>query len=222
MRAVVLPRKLGGTEQVDLCGDCQALWFDAHESLQLTPGAIVELFREIHEQKPQVRRALPARLPCPRCSDPLALTQDQTNSGHFSYYRCLHGHGRFTPFFQFLREKAFVRTLPPDEVERLKAQVRVIRCASCGGPVDLERNTACPWCRSAIVALDPDSVTRALADYRAAEAKRGTVDVGPLVDAILLGAHQGPDPNAAAHDGLDLIESGLGALVRALTGQRQA
>ncbi len=221
MRALVLERKPLGTVQVDLCGDCRALWFDAFESVQLTPGATLELFRCIHESAPQTREPLPARLPCPRCSVALVLTHDQTRTGRFAYYRCEKGHGRFTPFLQFLREKAFIRPLPPDELARLKAQVRVIRCASCGGPVDLEQNAVCPWCRSAIVALDPDSVARALAGYREAEAQRTSVDVGKLADALLMAGRTGPDPAAAPDPGgLDLVETGLRALTRALTGQR--
>jgi hypothetical protein len=37
-------------------------------------------------------------------------------AGRFSYWRCPDEHGRLTPFFQFLREKQFVRSLTPAEL----------------------------------------------------------------------------------------------------------
>jgi len=172
MRQLDLDRQHHGRVTVDLCNACQALWFDALESLHLSPVGTLALFRAIHEARPETRRALPSRVSCPRCDTSLTLTQDLQRTTRFSYYRCRHGHGRFTPFFQFLREKDFVRPVPPDELERLKKLVRIIRCSSCGAPVDLERATACGHCRAPIVVLDPDAVTKAIRQLDAAETRR--------------------------------------------------
>ncbi len=49
MQPLRLTRKLEGELTVDLCADCQALWFDAFESGQLTPGATLELFEAIRK-----------------------------------------------------------------------------------------------------------------------------------------------------------------------------
>ena len=41
--------QLGRSVTVDLCDPCQSIWFDPRESLQLTPGATLMLFRLIGE-----------------------------------------------------------------------------------------------------------------------------------------------------------------------------
>ena len=218
MQSLVLDRKTGGTVTIDLCSPCQALWLDAFESVQLTPGAVVALFGAIHAARPDTRRPLPASLPCPRCNERLVLTHDQTTTAHFTYYRCPYRHGRLTPFVQFLREKSFVRVLPPAELEELKAHVRVIHCSSCGAPVDLEADTACPFCRAPIVALDPHAVETALARYRAAEDQRTRIDPVALVDGLLQArsVHDDERPGGsgtgAASAVVDLVGLGLDAL----------
>jgi hypothetical protein len=68
MQSQRLPRKLLGEETVDLCVSCQALWFDAFESIQLTPGATLALFDTIRKLPQASARALPSRLSCPRCT----------------------------------------------------------------------------------------------------------------------------------------------------------
>ena len=169
MQALDLERRAVGTLVVDLCGLCQTLWFDPMESPQLSPKATLELFRAINDARPDERRALPRRMNCPRCDTPLAETQDLQHTTRFSYYRCLHGHGRLTPFFQFLREKNFIRPIPREELERLKSLVRIIRCSSCGAPIDLAKSTACEFCRAPIAILDPEAASRAVRELTTAE-----------------------------------------------------
>src|SRR6478609_1490915 len=113
MRSLALPREPLAPVTVDVCDDCQALWLDATESQQLTPGAVIALFRAIGSSRPTHRDAYPALLPCPRCTTPLTLTQDLQHTTRFTYYRCRYGHGRFTPYVQFLREKNFIRAPDP-------------------------------------------------------------------------------------------------------------
>jgi hypothetical protein len=183
MRSLVLERQLVGTLTVDLCGGCQALWFDAFESVQLAPASTIELFRAIHAAGDDAeRRPLPATMRCPRCNEALKLVHDLQRNTHFSYHRCPHGHGRFTPFFQFLREKNFVRPLGAGELARLKQAVRVVRCAGCGAPIDLATMTACAYCRAPIAILDPDAVAKTLAELSSAKPLRAPVDID--VDAL--------------------------------------
>ena len=66
-------------------------------------------------------------MPCPRCGAPLSLTHDVQRSTRFVYYRCEFGHGRLTAFYQFLREKNFVRNLKAREVARLRADIKQLR-----------------------------------------------------------------------------------------------
>ncbi|MGE5105669.1 MAG: hypothetical protein ACM3NZ_13035 [Betaproteobacteria bacterium] len=172
MRSLALPRNPLAPLSLDACDDCQALWLDATESQQLTPGAVIEVFRAIATSRPAQRTPYPAFLPCPRCTSALTLTQDLQRTTRFTYYRCRYGHGRFTPYVQFLREKNFIRPPDPAELARLRAVVATVRCTSCGGPVPLDRNAVCPYCGAPVMLLDPDAVGKALEGLRAAEEKR--------------------------------------------------
>jgi endogenous inhibitor of DNA gyrase (YacG/DUF329 family) len=211
-----LQRKPLGEETVDVCVACQAIWFDAFESVQLTPGATLTLFDTIRKSPPPPGQALPSRLPCPRCTAPLAMTHDLQRTTRFTYYRCDFGHGRFTPFVQFLREKDFIRPLSPAELARLKETIRVVQCSSCGAPVDLEKDAACPYCRAPIAILDTGAVNATVRNLQSAETRRTTVDVDALVDSML-DAHRhaseehlrGLDADPGTGLGVDLVRLGL-------------
>lgn len=95
----------------------------------------------------------------------LAPSQDLCKSGRFSYFRCQRGDGRYTPFFQFLREKQFVRTPTATELQQVRAQVRQITCSECGAPIDLENEQQCKYCHAPIAFLDPDAVEKAMRMY---------------------------------------------------------
>ena len=166
------PRTQGGEVVLDLCYSCQGLWFDQHESQQIAPGGVIELFREIHARRDTPRLPLPAALHCPRCGDGLRHGMDLVKpGGRFNYHRCPQQHGRFVVFSQFLIEKGFIRQLNPAEIARLAVEVRQIRCNGCGAPVDLQRDPACPHCRAPIALLDPQAVDNALARYRQADSE---------------------------------------------------
>jgi hypothetical protein len=224
MRPQHLASKITGELTVDLCADCQAIWFDAFESTQLAPGATLQLFEAIRTARPAMRRPPPATLPCPRCTLPLALTQDVQHTTRFSYYRCASGHGRLTPFAQFLREKDFIRAPTPAELARLKASIRQISCSSCGAPIDLERDAACPYCRAPIAILDPDAVAATIRALQSAEAKRTSVDVPALVEAMLDAQREARGSTSwsvLTHQGssatIDLVRLGLDAIAAYMT-----
>ena len=226
MKAIDVERRAAGTLVVDLCDGCQALWFDAMESPQLSPKATLELFRAINDARPEVHRTLPRHMMCPRCDTPLAPTQDVQHTTRFSYYRCPRGHGRLTPFFQFLREKNFVRQVPKEELERLKSLVRIVRCSSCGAPIDLARSTACEFCRAPIAILDPEAAGRAVRELTSAE---GNVPP-PMDDAARAAAGimaAAEFERALAREqvqrqegfAVDLVEIGLSALAAMLASR---
>jgi hypothetical protein len=223
MRALDMERRAAGTLVVDLCESCQALWFDPMESPQLSPSATLELFRAINAVRPEERRTLPRHMNCPRCDTPLAQTQDLQRTTRFSYYRCVRGHGRLTPFFQFLREKNYIRPIPKEELERLKSLVRIIRCSSCGAPIDLATSTACEFCRAPIAILDPEAASRAVRELTAAEASTAPPmdDAARAAAAVMAAAQferalarqQAERENGFA---VDLISIGLSALASAM------
>jgi Transcription factor zinc-finger len=210
----VLERTPHGEVVVDLCVRCHALWFDAFESVRLTPAATVALFEAVRAAEEPVRAELQS-LACPRCRAGLVETHDVRHTTRFVYWRCPRGHGRFTPFVQFLREKDFLRPLAPREIERLKVHVRTIRCTGCGAPVDLSRDARCAYCAGPIEAFDVGAAAatvRALEDRTAARAR---IDVDGLAEA-LLGA--GASRPRAGHP-LDLVETGLRVLAAWLPGR---
>jgi hypothetical protein len=185
MATMRLERKPLGDASIDACAGCRALWFDGYESVQLTPGATLALLKAIHEAEREPVQALRDTLSCPRCSGQLALTRDLSRSTRFTYYRCARGHGRFTPFVQFLLEKSFVRPLPKPELERLRKAVGTVRCNGCGAAIDLAKDAACPYCRAPIAVLDPDALSQTVAALSAAETARHSIDPVALADALI-------------------------------------
>ncbi|MCK6412032.1 MAG: zf-TFIIB domain-containing protein [Azonexus sp.] len=218
------PRTQGGEVVLDLCYSCQGLWFDQHESQQIAPGGVIELFREIHARRDTPRLPLPAALHCPRCGDGLRHGTDLVKpGGRFNYHRCPQQHGRFVAFSQFLIEKGFIRQLNPAEIARLAVEVRQIRCNGCGAPVDLQRDPACPHCRAPIALLDPQAVDNALARYRQAEQEQrvapGAEVLGDLIVANARERKQLRQKTGNRNNDielLDLLVDGAGFILRLL------
>lgn len=194
-------KKPQGKVELDFCFACHAIWFDQYESAVLTPGAVLELFRAIHKHHDQPPRPLGDTLRCPACRTRLALTNDFQRSNRIAYYRCTAAHGRLSTFFQFLREKHFVRDLTKLEIDRLRVNVKQVRCSSCGAPVDLGRDPQCGYCRSPISILDADAVRKTIAELDAKERGRNLGDPQAIVDNLLAGRRTGVDgpvdPDAA-------------------------
>ena len=213
-----------GTLDLDLCFTCRAIWFDPFESTQLTPGAIIELFRIINEPRDAPPRPLSDASRCPVCMRTLALTHDIERTNRITYYRCPSGHGRLTTFFTFLREKNFVRSLSPVEIDRLKASVKQVRCSSCGAPIDVEHDAACRYCGAPIAILDADAVAKELALLGDAERGRGQVSPTAAIDAMLATKRfevqmARIDPYSASHPGsalVDLVDAALGTFLERL------
>ena len=239
MEAQDFERHDHGAVRIDLCFTCDGIWFDHLESMQLAPAAVIELFKEIYTHRHGIRQPLTTRLSCPRCRDELALSFDLSKSGRFSYFRCPRGDGRFTPFLQFLREKQFLRSLTEVELQRVRSQVRQIRCSECGAPIDLEHDSQCRYCHAPVSFLDPEAVEKAVRMWSDAESRRqlgSTSEVlGSALQRIQLHhADQAAPPaahlgnrlllaNAGAPDGgtgpmLDLVALGIHAIGRLFAG----
>jgi hypothetical protein len=177
-------RKVSGTVELDLCFSCRSIWFDKFESLQIEAVGVIELFRLIGEHGNDQRLPLADKLPCPRCSEFMVPTMDRARSGAFNYLRCPRQHGHFIVFAQFMIEKGFVRQLSGAEIEKLKVGIGVIRCPGCGAPVDIRRDSACPYCHAPIALLDPSAIESALAAYHR-DADRKPPDAMLLAEAII-------------------------------------
>lgn len=212
--------KYGKVVLLDLCFPCNGLWFDSQENLQLTAGALLRLFTIIHEKHAVQLQALGETLQCPRCASKLRETMDMQRSTRFHYFRCPREHGRFITFFQFLREKNFVRSLNAKEVSELTQYIKTLNCSNCGAAIDLEKASACAYCRTPITMLDPRQLEKTLQELRQAEEKRQAGD--PLLPAKLImdrlqtesaWRRQSHKPYTMDSSSLDLIQEGLTALI---------
>jgi hypothetical protein len=154
MNSLALDAHLGTRVELDICAACQVIWFDRLENLRLTPGATLQLFRMIGEQPRSGAGPHGAPLPCPRCGIRLLLTNDRQRNTAFRYWRCGKGHGRLITYFDFLREKDFIRPLSPQQIEELRRNVQTVNCSNCGGPIDLVQASVCAHCGTPVSMLD--------------------------------------------------------------------
>ena len=216
--------QLGRPVTIDLCEPCQAMWFDPRESLQLTPGATLMLFRVIgeHVAKPRAIEAETAK--CPRCKARLRRTPDRQRSTRFEYFRCPHDHGRLTTFFDFLKEKDFIRPLTPLQIAELRQNIQVVNCSNCGAPIDLAQTSDCAHCGSPLSMLDMQQAETLVARLR--EADRADKPIDPALPLALARARREteeafkglPRDTVWLDEGrsFGLVGAGLSALARLL------
>jgi hypothetical protein len=155
MQRLTLDAVLGANVDVDVCTQCRAFWFEPFETIHLTPASTMKLFTFIADRAGEAAAtSFPTTSHCPKCGALLLLTHDRQRNTGFQYWRCDAGHGRFTPFADFLREKDFIRPLSPQQVAELRQSVQTIHCANCGAPIDLTRDSLCSHCGAALSMLD--------------------------------------------------------------------
>jgi hypothetical protein len=176
MTALTLDGHLGTKVELDLCAACQVIWFDRLESLRLSPGATLSLFRTIGERKQTSPPPLGDPMKCPRCDLRLLLTNDRQRNTPFRYRRCAREHGRLITFFDFLREKDFVRPLSARQIADLRASVQSVNCSNCGAPIDLTQASACAHCSTPLSMLDLNQIEVMAAHLRRADEASRTID----------------------------------------------
>ena len=221
MRAERVEGYLGREVDVDLCVPCQSIWFDAQEHLQLTPGATLALFRVIGENVSRPSWQDKDVAHCPRCRAQLRNTEDIQRNTHFEYYRCPNQHGRLTSFFDFLKEKDFVKPLSQAQIAELRKHAGTVNCSNCGAAVDLAANARCSHCGSALTMLDLDQAEKLVEQLKNADRRNRPIDPAlPLAleqakrqtEAIFRGIESREwDTPAPARD---LVSAGLDALMR--------
>jgi Zn-finger nucleic acid-binding protein len=214
MSAQMLEGHLGVQVQIDSCADCQAFWFDHLESVKLSPAATLGLFRMISDQSRAAPKPLREPLACPRCDLRLLLTHDRQRNTPFRYWRCAREHGRLITFFDFLREKDFIRPLSPQQLAELRQNLQIVNCSNCGAPIDIVHGSDCAHCGTPVSMLDVKHISEMAnrskkADGAQPPAARGDIDA--LVDAMR--AHQEADHRSAN----GLVEAGLRLIGRWLT-----
>ena len=222
MVSETLEGHLGRPVALDLCFACQVFWFDKGESLQLAPRATLQLFRTIGEQAASRQGPLPLELSCPRCSSLLLLTHDKQRNTRFRYWRCSAQHGRLITFFDFQREKDFIRPLSKEQIEELRRQVQAVNCSNCGAAVDLAQASACGHCGSPLSMLDGEQARRLVEQLQRADRTGKPIDPTlPLAlerarretERAFAAFEQGPDWLGATAS-TDVVGAGLVALAR--------
>ncbi len=163
-----LPGHYGNPVEIDVCHDCNAIWFDQGESTQLSPDGTVALFQLINERGGASSTATSKfgeGLRCVTCGTGMRLTNDRVKNTRFAYQSCPNGHGRLTTFYNFLAEKQFVRELTQAERAKLAVSVQQIKCSSCAAPVDIGKTDACQYCRAPVSVFDRDAAKKAIDHY---------------------------------------------------------
>lgn len=215
-----LESRLGRPIAVDVCARCGTFWFDDLESPPLSPGSILKLFELIGVGAATPRPARPTALRCPRCGTHLLATHDMQRHTGFEYWRCDAGHGRLISFYNFLREKDFIRQLSPTQLLELRDNLQTVRCSSCGAPIDVTTVSSCEHCGTPLSLLDMHQAARLLADLKQAAAPRAIDPALPLDLAI---AARESEANSTfgineawwkAAGSTGLVEAGLGAILR--------
>jgi len=206
---------------IDLCSACQGFWFDKYESLKLAPGSTLKLMKWIGEHPITGKITYSNTMQCPRRATHLRNTNVMQRSTRFSYWRCPLEHGRFIRFFEFLKEKNFIRPLSSDQLAELRLSVQIIHCSSCGAPVDLAASSTCSHCGAAISMLDMNQSKELIAELqKAAEPKEPdpTLPMQLMVAKRMAEAPFGPEGSSIdwweGVSGPGLVHAGLKALTR--------
>jgi hypothetical protein len=219
---MTLEARMAPPVKIDVCSPCQAFWFDKYESLQLAAASTLTLMKFIGENSAG-KPAIANHLQCPRCHGKLRFVRDYQGATRFTYWRC-DKDGRFTGFFDFLREKQFIRALTAKQIAELRENVQTLNCSNCGAAIDLAKQSACEHCGSPLSMLDMKAPQEMLDELRRAAEPR---PVDPTLAFELLRAKReterlfGPvDPNSDMWSSVSssgLVETGLSTLVRWLT-----
>ena len=145
-------------------------------------------------------------------------------STRFEYFRCPNEHGRLTTFFDFLKEKDFIKPLTPPQIAELRKNIQSINCSNCGGPVDLARGSDCDHCGSPLSMLDMHQAERLIAQLR--DADRSDTPIDPALPLALARARREAESAFEGLPGhkhwdndtwsLGLVGAGLSDLIRLL------
>jgi len=197
MTPMTMEGRLGGQVAIDVCARCQAFWFDHFESLKLSPGSTLKLMKFIGEHSAPGKPSLPDTLHCPRCATTLGLAHDLQGNMPFTYWRCGSDDGHFINFLEFLKEKNFIHRLTPAQIQELRQNVQFVNCSNCGASINLESNSACPFCHSPISMLDMKQPQRMLDQLKQAADPK---PLDPMLPMKLASAKLQLETSLADHD----------------------
>jgi hypothetical protein len=142
----------------------------------------------------------------------------------FTYWQCGNEDGHFIAFFEFLKEKNFIHPLSSEQIKELRQNVQFVNCSNCGASINLESNSACPYCHSPISMLDMKQPQRMLEQLKQAAEPR---PFDPALPMKLASAKLELETSLADHDrspewwsdaaSFGLVQAGLNAVARWLS-----
>jgi hypothetical protein len=79
-------------------------------------------------------------------------------------------------FFNFLREKQFIRPLSPQQLDELRQNIQMVNCSNCGAPIDLVTGSSCTHCGSPVSMLDMKQAEQMIAQLQQADRHDQPID----------------------------------------------
>ena len=145
-------RNTGQPVELDYCTGCQAVWFDAKESLQLSGLGWVALLRLLATAGEATTDFGQKSLSCSRCRASLNAIHNQTRTGRFVVYRCMGCGGHFQTQVGVLAQWGHYR----------QALAATWPCHACGNPLDPLVEAVCGVCQHPVVVTRLHDVMPAL------------------------------------------------------------
>jgi hypothetical protein len=161
MRALQLAGHYGSTVTIDLCEDCDLVWFDDVETARLSGTGLLELIGEMASAQRLPHHGLGSAIVCARCRGPVRSVHNRSRWGASMQLACLARHGAYQSFAQFLAEKGLTRPLSSADRARLLQRDGELHCINCGGQIDADAKQ-CRWCQSVPALIDVARLAAAL------------------------------------------------------------
>ena len=153
MQRFALPGHYGSSVELDLCADCDLVWFDLTETAQLAGPGLLDLIGRMAESHARPHELLRPDARCPRCDGKLGVAHNQSRWGRSSQLQCERRHGAYQSFAQFLEEKGLVRPMSRVDRARLLRDKGRIECVNCGAALGAA-DERCRSCLSVPSLLD--------------------------------------------------------------------
>ena len=161
MQRLALPGHYGSTVELDLCADCDLVWFDLTETAQLAGPGLLDLIGRMAASHALPHELLRPDPRCPRCDGKLAIVHNQSRWGRSSQLQCERRHGAYQSFAQFLQEKGLLRPMSRTDRARLLRYRGRIECVNCGAALGADEER-CRCCLSVPSLLDIARLARAV------------------------------------------------------------
>lgn len=167
MQRLVLDAHYGKKVEIDACGACHLVWFDALESVRLSGPGLLDLIDAMAQAQAEPHRLLRRDASCPRCSGALKTIHNRSRWGPTLQLECLRRDGAYQTFAQFLSEKGLVRATSAADRATLLRRPGGWCCLNCGGPMS-QQDSRCSRCDALpgmvdaarlAAALDPEGAT---------------------------------------------------------------